>query len=239
MTPRHVLVFEDAAWRGLYPITLSRPAFDCRVGGAPLARRLLAQLARREWKHAGLLCRPILRPLVERDYPHHDVNRELRGDTLFLNGRLLALGGGLDALMELLEKSVAVQIHGELVAAALSGTAAESFRSTLAEALEQGVAAPMPPHQTVTGPPEGIRLARHPWDLVSWNIETIEDDFHWARHQGQTGEPRLAVGAQVLQKDHILARDEVQVEPGGILDARSGPIILGEGVVVEHNAVVL
>ena len=82
-----VVIFEDAGWRRLYPATLSRPSFDCRVGAATLARRLALQLGRRDLKRVDLLCRAALRPVVEREYAGHGVNRAPGEDVLFLNGR--------------------------------------------------------------------------------------------------------------------------------------------------------
>mgnify|MGYP001083298989 CR=1 FL=1 len=75
-----VVIFEDAGWRRLYPITLSRPTFDCRVGAATLGRRLTLQLGRRDLKRVDFLCREQLRPGVEREYAGHGVNREAGED---------------------------------------------------------------------------------------------------------------------------------------------------------------
>jgi UDP-N-acetylglucosamine diphosphorylase/glucosamine-1-phosphate N-acetyltransferase len=236
---RQVVVFEDAGWRRLYPITLTRPAFDCRVGAVTLGRRLAAQLAQREVKRVDYLCRPVLRPVVERDHPGHRVNHDVDGDVLFLNGRLLCLGDALDDLIVLLDKAVAIQENGELVAARVTGDTASNYRRSLQEALEGGGPAPLPRDHTVTGAPKGIRLVRHPWDLVKWNGEVLADDFAWVDASTQRAEPGLAPGSQLLHRDRILFREGVRIEAGAILDAGTGPIILGEGARVLQNAVIL
>ncbi len=235
------LIFEDAGWRRLYPLTLSRPAFDLRAGATTLGRRLGAQLAGREVKRVDLLCRDLLRPVVERDYQGHAVNKEGEGDVLFLNGRLLCLGESFADLAVLLDKAVAVQEHGELLAARVTGKAAATFRQAVKDALDAGEPAPFPPDHTVAGAPEGVRLVRHLWDLVAWNGEVLEDDFAWASAGGHGGGPApdLAPGAQLLHREGILCRDGVRVEAGAILDAAHGPIILGEGVRILHNATVV
>ena len=233
-----VVIFEDAGWRRLYPLTLSRPAFECRTGTAPLARRLTAQLARKDFKRVGFLCRPVLRPLVQRDYAGHAVNRETEGDLIFLNGRTLCLGDALDDLITLLEKAAAVQSHGELVAARVTGARAAAFYTDLEEALAAGEPAPLPSDHTVTGAPEGVRLVRHLWDLVGWNGEVLADDFRWANQPQLHCQPELSPGAQTLHRDRILCREGVRVEAGAILDAGPGPILLAEGVHVLHNAVI-
>ncbi len=185
------------------------------------------------------LCRAQLRPGVEREYAGHGVNREAGDDVLFLNGRLLCLGDAITDLHTLLDKAVAVQRNGELVAARVTGAAAAAFAKELARALESGEPAPFPRDHTVAGAPEGVRLVDHLWDLVAWNAEVLEDDFEWANQPQHQRLPDVAPGAQLLHKDRILARENVRVEAGAILDASGGPIILGEGARVMHNAVVL
>lgn len=236
---QHVIVFEDAGWRRLYPLTLSRPTFDLRVGVTTLARRLVAQLAHRDLKRVDFLCRSQLRPLVEREYTGHSVNHDADGDVLFLNGRILTLGESLEDLVLLLEKAAAVQHHGELVGARLTGDAAAAFARELLEAVEVGEPAPFPPDHTVAPAPEGVRMARHLWDLVAWNAATLEDDYDWIHRAHSQTSPEQSPGAQILHRDHILSREGVKVEAGAILDAAGGPIFLGEGVHVQHNAVVL
>ncbi len=233
-----VVIFEDAGWRRLYPLTLSRPSFECRTGTTSLARRLSAQLAQKDIKRVSFLCRALLRPLVERDYAGHAVNRAADGDLLFLNGRTLCLGDALDDLVTLLEKAVAVQSHGELVAARVTGPGAGSFFRDLEAALAAGEPAPLPADHTVAGAPEGVRLVRHPWDLVAANGEVLEDDFRWTSQAQHAAQPELSPGAQLLHRERIIVREGVRVEAGAILDAGPGPILLAEGAHVMHNAVV-
>ena len=239
MSTRRVVIFEDRGHRGLYPATLSRPTFSLRTGATTLGRRLMAQLAERDLKQVELVCRTGLRPLVERGYLGHSVNDPKPGDTLFLNGRLLCLGNSLDRLLELLEKSVAVTEAGVLVGARLTGSAARTYQEELLDALEAGEPAPLPVQQSVGEPWDDLLLVRHLWDLVNGNERVIRDDFDWARRHPHPDEPELAPGARLVQREHILFREKVTVEPGAVLDARGGPIILGDDVHIEHGAIVL
>jgi len=234
-----IVIFEDAGWRNLYPLSLSRPAFDCRVGGTGLGRRLAAQAVRAGGARVEYLCRPLLRPLVERDYPGSPVNQEGSGETLFLNGRLLCLGEGFADILALLEKRAVVRGEDEILAVRLAGPEAATYRRVLSEALEAGERPPLPRGGTGVGPPEGVRIVRYPWDLVGWNAAVLRDDFAWAKEHPHPGEPTLAAGAQIIGRERILFRGETRLEPGAILDARSGPIILGDGVHIHHHAVVL
>jgi UDP-N-acetylglucosamine diphosphorylase/glucosamine-1-phosphate N-acetyltransferase len=235
----HVVLFEDAGWRRLYPITLSRPAFDCRVGATSLGHRLIAQLALKDIRRVDLLCRSGLRPLVERDYPGHSVNKTVTGDVYFLNGRLLALGEGLDALFALMDKAVAVMSHGELVAARISADASAAFFEELESHLEKGLPPPTPSDHTTAPLPQSIRLVAHLWELVAANGEVIEDDFAWMDHPQLHAQPDLAQGAHLVHRDRMRIRENVRIETGAVVDASRGPVFLGEDVRIEHNAVVL
>src|SRR5215471_16636041 len=165
----HVVLFEDMGWRHLYPITLSRPSFDCRVGTTSLGRRLIAQLALKDIRRVDLLCRSGLRGIVEREYPGHSVNHTPSGDVYFLNGRLLALGESLDELFTLLDKAVAVVSHGELVGARVAKDTSGKFFEELEEHLEKGLPFPTPSEHTTAPLPPSLRLIAHLWDLVAMN----------------------------------------------------------------------
>jgi UDP-N-acetylglucosamine diphosphorylase/glucosamine-1-phosphate N-acetyltransferase len=235
----HVVLFEDAGWRRLYPITLSRPSFDCRMGTTSLGRRLIAQLALKDIRRVDFLCRTVLRPIVEREYPGHTVNRAGAGDVYFLNGRLLALGESLDALFALLDKAAAVVSHGELVGARVTGDAAAAFFEQLEEHLDKGWPSPTPSDHTTAPLPQSVRLIAHPWDLVAATGEVIEDDFAWMNHPHLHAQPDMAAGAHMVHRDRMRIREGVRIETGAVVDASRGPVFLGEDVRIEHNAIVL
>lgn len=234
----HVVLFEDAGWPELYPITLSRPSFDCRVGTMSLGRRIIAQLALKDLRRVDLLCRPILRPIVERDYPGHVVNRAVSGDVYFLNGRLLALGESLEALFELLDRAVAVVSHGELVGARVSSGESAAYFEQLEDHLEKGLLPPTPAEHTTAPLPQSLHVMSHLWDLVALNGAVIEDDFAWLDHPHLHAEPDLAPGAHVIHRDRMRIREGVRIEAGAVVDASKGPVFLGENVRIEHNAVI-
>ncbi len=235
---RHAVIFEDAGWRRFYPICLTRPTFAVRIGVTTLGRRLITQVARHEIRRVDLLCRELLRPLVERDHPGHHVNHPEDGDVLFLNGRLLCLGDSFDAVLELTEKAVAVESHGELAAVRVTGAEAAGYARDLARALSRDAMPPRPTDHSVAQLPEGASLLRYPWDVVSGNDTVLRADFDLVHRSQFAGALHPDRGAFVVKPADILCRDDVQVKPGAVLDASTGPIVLGEGVRVLHQAVV-
>jgi UDP-N-acetylglucosamine diphosphorylase/glucosamine-1-phosphate N-acetyltransferase len=204
-----------------------------------LGRRLAGQLGRLDMKRVDYLCRPALRPLVEREYTGHSVNHETDGDVLFLNGRTVLLGDAPADLVHLLEKAVAVQAHGELLGARVTGDRARRFAHALIEAVDAGRPAPFPPDHTVAAAPQGAQLVRYPWNLVSVNEAALRDDVQGIHAPAYQGQPLLGPGAKILKRDQVFLRDGVRLGAGSVLDATEGPIVLGDGVAVGHNAVLM
>jgi UDP-N-acetylglucosamine diphosphorylase/glucosamine-1-phosphate N-acetyltransferase len=49
----------------------------------------------------------------------------------------------------------------------------------------------------------------------------------------------MGPGAKILRREQVFLRDGVRLGAGCVLDATSGPVVLGDGVAVGHNAVIL
>lgn len=237
-----LVVFEDAGWWRLYPLTLLRPAFEVRVGVTTLGRRLMAQLAARRVTRPALVCRDYLRGVVSRSFPGTPVNEVPAGDDLlFLNGAALFFKGELERLLRQLGEAPALASGGRLVAARLNAAEGRRLLVTLARSLEAPPpGGPLLPRGLKTVPArEAVRFVDRPWDLVGFNEATLIDDFTITRKGREPSLPAVAVGAHLVKKPRILSRPGSRVMTGAVLDASGGPIILGEGVRVLPNAVIL
>jgi UDP-N-acetylglucosamine diphosphorylase/glucosamine-1-phosphate N-acetyltransferase len=121
-----VCVFEDKKFSNFFPLSLSQPVFELRLGFHCLRTRL-EQEAGAEGR--GALCREYLAPALRLRDPGLAVNEIPPGSVLFVNGRLLCYGNELRELLDkLAEGSMAVK-GGYVVAARLSGKAAGEFAS--------------------------------------------------------------------------------------------------------------
>ncbi|MEJ2722200.1 MAG: putative sugar nucleotidyl transferase [bacterium] len=119
-----VCIFEDKKFSNFFPLSLSQPVFDLRIGFQNLRIRLQDEAG---GDKVGVLCRDYLAPLVKLRTPEATVNEIPAGDTTFLNGRLLCYGSELEDLLEKLpEDGIAVK-GGYVVAAKLRGDAARDF----------------------------------------------------------------------------------------------------------------
>jgi UDP-N-acetylglucosamine diphosphorylase/glucosamine-1-phosphate N-acetyltransferase len=223
-----------------------RPSFDLRVGVTTLGRRLSAQMAARKITKTAFVCRSWLAPQVERAFPGAMVSA-LAGtdDLLFVNGAALFFKGEMERFLRQLNDQPALESGGRLVAARVRAEDGRKLVAALAESWGPGAA------EAVPGPPswprgfkpkpvaEPIRFLSRPWDLVHANEATLIDDFALTRPGKEPALPVASPGAHLVKKNRILSRPGSRVMPGAVLDASTGPIILGEGVRILHNAVVL
>lgn len=121
---RFVCVFEDKKFSNFFPLSLSQPVFELRIGFQNLRLRLQHDLGAED---CGVLCRDYLAPAMALRDPAVKVNQVPSGSVLFINGRLLAYGTELKDLLEKLPDNAVAVKGGYTVAARLSGQAAEEF----------------------------------------------------------------------------------------------------------------
>ncbi len=117
-------IFEDKKFSNFFPLSLSQPVFELRIGFQNLRLRLLREI---DCDKNGVLCRDYLGPLMKLRDPGVSVNEVPAGAVLFVNGRLLCYEKELEELLDKLpDNSIAVK-GGYVVAARLSGKAAQDF----------------------------------------------------------------------------------------------------------------
>lgn len=131
---KFVCVFEDKKFSNFFPLSLSQPVFELRIGFQNFRLRLQQEIGAEK---NGVLCRDFLAPLMRLRDPGVSVNEVPAGSVLFLNGRLLCYGDELKELVDgLPENAVAVK-GGYVVAARLSGKAAQEFASYVGRRIGQ------------------------------------------------------------------------------------------------------
>jgi UDP-N-acetylglucosamine diphosphorylase/glucosamine-1-phosphate N-acetyltransferase len=156
--------------------------------------------------------------------PHSDLLSRLRelspGEALICDGRLIAARAS---------GKKAARVAGTLAELAGRGTDAEGEDETgLRRALEQsGLAL----KEMVADIPEILA------DLIRENAAAIEADYaayasllrapSWSEH----------AGVHAIRPDRIRLGEGVRLDPGVVLDAREGPILIGSGTRIMANAV--
>lgn len=122
--PSFVCIFEDKKFSNFFPLSLSQPVFELRIGFHNLRRRLQEEFVETAF---GVLCRDYLAPIMAIRDPELTINEIPEGETTFLNGRLICLSGELQQILEKIPSNGIAVKGGYVVAAKLGAEAAADF----------------------------------------------------------------------------------------------------------------
>jgi UDP-N-acetylglucosamine diphosphorylase/glucosamine-1-phosphate N-acetyltransferase len=228
--PPRLLIYEDAAVDQLRPLTWTRPAWDVRSGIATLAEKIAAAYPAAEVRHH---VRPYLTAAVmEEAFPQVVSRREdaeaLAGPLLCVNGRVQA-GEDFATRVPLDGPDERFVCGGDVVAVRLADgrRVGEAIASGV---LDAGAFADLPAREV------DVPVVAWPWDLIRTNAREIIADFRrfydGGRIEGDV-HPRA-----VLEGDRIHVAAGSRIQPGAVLLAEDGPIVIGPGTLVMAGAVI-
>ncbi len=123
-----ICIFEDKKYSNFFPLSLSQPLFDLRLGCGTLRSRLLDGMPK---ARLALICREYLADVMRLSAGAATVNEPVTGATLFLNGRLLCTGDERARLLDRLEEDTVAVKGGFVVAARLNKAASAEFSAYL------------------------------------------------------------------------------------------------------------
>lgn len=218
-----LVVYEDAHWRSLRPLTDLLPVPGLRFGSSDLAQR---------WMHAtGFpLLRVVARPGVLaawRDAPLPDDTRpDASDDVLAVNAAVLP-GPWLDRALGSARPAVWTRA-GRVVGAVAK-------LSQLMPILDRGdvidlALRDLGPEHAVEAP-----IIRYPWDLVEWNDAALGVDLTG----GGDIDGSVHRYASLESPERIRVEAGARVDAYAVLDARGGPIRIEAGVeIMAHTLVV-
>ncbi len=219
----NIVLFEDAGYRELLPLTWLQPAFEIRCGRDRLIDKVRA--------HAGQhLVRVLVRPELERVVRERTPLHEPVGsyNWCFLNARCMPRA---DLLLP--PVGCAWVRDGSLLAATLEPAAAAAMRADLF--LDPARLAEWTRSLRTEPAPAEVELIRHPWQPALCNAEELQRQ---CRTVGGQIEGRVYSGAHLLNTDMIRIAPGAVVMPGVVLDAEPGPIEIDGDALIQPNAVV-
>ncbi len=218
-----VCLFEDREWRGLLPLTWLHPAWELLCG----ARTGLARV-RAAFPSASLwaMCRPWLEAVVRE---RSGMSRPgPGGPMLFVNGRTVDVGVVAACAREV---SGPFALWSNEVLVAFRVEAVPSGLPPFDELVQWARSLNLPP---VT---RQVRMVRRWWDLVYLNGEMLREDLH----DGGLGvyEGTVMSGSHLLDPSRITVGPLAQIEPGVVIDSRSGPVVIERGARIGANSLVV
>lgn len=231
-----LVLFEDATYENLYPLTYLRPVFELRCGATSLREKITAAAAA---DSAACFVRGWLgESYAEKtDLPVNDLD-QLDGDALLVNGALLA-DGALD--LSAMGQDEAVKAGGALAAARVSGATLADARDAAsgenpAETFDAVLAA-LEDRLSVTD--ADATMIDAPWLLIRHNETMLEKDFErlYADRAGVHGDMH-ETSSIVGEEKRVYIAESATVGPMVAIDASDGPVVLEEDVkVLPHTRI--
>lgn len=259
-------IFEDDRFPNFFPLNYDKPVFDLFVGTQTLRERFIAEIPA---ERLVLLCRPYLASVVAERFAAEAeyeiaVNDDPAGETVFVNGRILAYGDDMGDLLGAVENDTILHKNGVPVIARLSGERALAFADLLRSSItddavtrvmeaikeaqggkrnagngeEAGPLLDWAESNGVSAGETGQRLLSYYWQLIGENGACIIDDFRKIPLRGTDPESEVYLGVDIINEEDILIGSGVQVRSGTVLDASDGPIVIADDVQIEPNAIV-
>lgn len=212
------VVFDDARSAEFYPLTLTRASGDLRCGVLKLRQRLEACFPSEA--ETAVIIAPRLQQLYAERHPDWLLHRFPENtEKLYLNS-LLRIDQELVRQITALPSESSLLHEGQLLAAKTK----KSFSDNLAQHLT-----PINTDKT---------LYNNISDLIHDNARMIRWDFeHYFYDKDNSFETEP--GVTVQNPYDVWIGEDVNLAPGMVIDASSGPVILDEGCRVMANAVLV
>lgn len=229
-TMTSICIFEDADWQALRPITDIRPFFTITIGGATAIERIQDAFPNTP---LFLNCRPGLSDTVRELKPELKVNPEkIWGLTIFINGRVL-MTQSLAAVIQRATTHPATTLitHNHTLVALITSSPELSkiplnTQLTSAEMIDQLSSSPSTQYD--------CDIIKAPWDVGRLLGAAIGDTT--TRTQMGTIQGSLSPTTVLYNDAAIHVGPETIIEDFVVLDARSGPIIIADNVIIESHS---
>lgn len=217
-------VYEDEQSTNLYPLTLTRPAFELRCGMFSLLQKMVRHFPGSR-VHYGVR-REIL-DLVQEKHSQDSVNRLPAEPSYFLKGRLILS----EPLPADLSRSTAFVCQNTIVGAFVEKKDLKKLRIDDHGMLDETPFEKMPQISI-----QGI-LIDYLWNLIEHNAAEIITDFNFVRSGGQIL-GKVYPNVTLLSQENIYLAPGAELHPGVVIDGATGPVYISEGAVVMANAVI-
>lgn len=225
----HICIFEDEQYLNFEPLVYSRPVFDLVCGMITLKEKIIRAFPKEK---VVLKCRNYLESFVRAENPKCQVNQFGEDDYLFINGRIIAPSNLKNILkMKSADEKVFVS-KGVVVAAKVSSKRIKDISLDKVEVINTKLFSNLPSVEV------DINYAGYLWDLVYLNGKEIQNDFEFYTKSKSTVTRKKYGGVSFINRKNIFIGKDIEIKPGVVLDASTGPIFIEKNVTIFPNAVI-
>jgi UDP-N-acetylglucosamine diphosphorylase/glucosamine-1-phosphate N-acetyltransferase len=223
----HLVIFEGSQWRAFAPIALGRPVFMLATGMATLLDKQLRHCAPTRltlWVRPELeeICRQRIVPKLS--IPTQ-VNTPLDDEqACLISGRTLHF-----RKFEVAKEPAAVIDEGNVVRSAVVRMPGLEPFDVFSRSGRWLSILDLPREQPQT------RLVDRLWDLIKWNEESLIEDFAQIKRERR---PRATGAYHLIDAENIWLGEGAEPQPGVVLDASNGPIVIDHHASIGANSVI-
>jgi UDP-N-acetylglucosamine diphosphorylase / glucose-1-phosphate thymidylyltransferase / UDP-N-acetylgalactosamine diphosphorylase / glucosamine-1-phosphate N-acetyltransferase / galactosamine-1-phosphate N-acetyltransferase len=223
-----ICIFEDEQYLNFEPLIYSRPVYDLICGMTTLKEKIVRAFPKEK---VVLKCRNYLEPFVKNENPKCKVNEFLEDDYIFINGRIVAPSNLKNILAVKSGEEKIFVSKGTVIAAKVSKKRIKELSLSKSEFINVKLFGDLPSIEI------DIPIANYLWDLVYLNGKEIENDFKiYTKNKSST--KNKYPGVNFVNKKNIFIGKNVEIKPGVVLDASTGPIFIEKNVTIFPNAVI-
>lgn len=238
---KKLFIFEDDKFENFYPLTYNRPVYELLCGIFLLREKFLSLYPSSE---TILLCRDYISDVLK-DMTHFKVNDleiKEKDQLLFLNGRILAQDD-LPQKLSFSEKEKLWLCGDELLGFSISGSDFRKIKNEVFALYEgkniESIKNKINSADASRDEDVKLKLVNFLWELVAENPSEIRKDFEILKHnldfKGMFKNSQVDTQAKIYDSEKVFIGGENQIDAQVVLDARKGPIYIGEGVVIQSH----
>lgn len=230
---KKLYIFEDDKFDQFFPLTYNRPVYELICGINQIKDKIVSFFPQAE---INLLCRDYLKDVMQIKTGQRMNNFGIKKEDqlLFINGRVLPdkdLSGKLDFSQE----EQFFFCGEDLVAWIGSGLSFENHENILKTLYAEDHIKPIKSKRSISQ--IEVNLVGHLWDLVNLNESEIQNDFDRIKPSLDFKKifERNEIDDQTLIYDieKVYLGKDCQIDGQVVLDARGGPIFIGDNVTIQ------
>jgi len=227
-----VALFEDEDYKNFLPLTYTRPVFECRSGMFTLLER-----AQKTFSDSRMLlfAREYLTPTLRKRVSNPANKPELIDDHVLLISGSLIIDEAVRKLAEKkLTKNVLMLQNSRLAIGSLSEETAKKFADELCKPITKTLLGKISEECKILAV-TNLPLMNFPWDLINQNSHLLKKDFVQVGERESEGaiDERAAVYGD---KRNVYIGKASSVEAFVVLDARKGPVSIGNETVIQAGS---
>lgn len=221
-----ILIYEDANWINLTPLTYIKPVFELRCGFSSILEKIISVIPNGE---INLWVRDYLKNLCIKKFNYKVNNEEfLKDDVLVINGRWLI---DREVNFNLTEEKVYLR-DGEIVYGIIKKEKANRYWNGNIDEFLKNISNNIKKEET------DFVLIKYPWNLVHYNSHMIKFEFEKRNKREILGKFSEKASIYGSEKNVYIAKT-AEIYPFVVLDTSEGPIYIDEGAKIFPFSVII